>query len=165
MFKGKSYFLLVLVSLLFLSACSAGGYHGYKMGAYKIRGRHYQPMSVERALQHSEEGVASWYDERRWFGLSRGKTALGEKFRPHALAGAHTTLPLPCRVRVTNLDNGRSTVIRLNDRGPFVDNRVLDVTPRVAKRLRFKAQGLTRVRLEVVSVGDGKHKRKRKRWR
>lgn len=165
MIKPATRFLLLFVLLFALNACSSGGYHGYKMGAYKIRGRHYHPMSVEQALHHSEEGVASWYDERRWFGLSRGKTALGEKFRPHALAGAHTTLPLPCRVRVTNLENGRSTVIRLNDRGPFVDNRVLDVTPKVAKRLRFKDQGLTRVRLEVISVGDGKHKRKRKRWR
>ncbi len=152
---------LSLVVLFGLNACSSGSYHGYKMGAYKIRGRHYQPMSVDAALYHSEEGMASWYDERRWFGLSRGTTALGEKFRPHSLAGAHTTLPLPCRVKVTNLENGRSTVIRLNDRGPFVDGRILDVTPKVASRLRFKEQGLTRVRVEVVSVGDGKHKRKR----
>ncbi|MCF6311046.1 MAG: septal ring lytic transglycosylase RlpA family protein [Verrucomicrobiales bacterium] len=149
--------------LLVLSSCSSGGYHGYKMGSYKIRGRHYQPMSVEAALHHSEVGMASWYDERRWFGLSRGTTALGERFRPHTKAGAHTTLPLPCRVKVTNLQNGRSTVIRLNDRGPFVDGRILDVTPKVAKRLGFKHQGLTKVRVEVVSVGDGKHKRKRRR--
>jgi len=129
------------------------------MSPYKIRGRHYQPMSIEVALVHSEEGVASWYDERRWLGLSRGTTALGETYRPNALAGAHKTLPLPCKVRVINLENGRSAVIRLNDRGPFVDDRVIDVTPKVAKRLRFRDQGLTRVRLEVLSVGDGKHRR------
>ncbi len=159
MLKNTPFFCLLFASLFLLNACSSGAYHGYKMGSYKIRGRHYQPMSVEAALYHSEEGVASWYDERRWLGLSRGKTALGEKFRPHSLAGAHTTLPLPCRVRVTNLENGRSAVIRLNDRGPFVGDRMLDVTPKVASRLRFKDQGLTRVLLEVVSVGDGKHKR------
>jgi hypothetical protein len=70
--------------------------------------------------------------------------------------GAHKTLPLPCRVRVTNLRNGRSTVIRLNDRGPFVAGRTLDVTEPVAKQLGFYDAGLARVRIEVLSVGDGK---------
>lgn len=150
---------LIFFSSLFLCACGTSSYNGYKMRPYKIRGVHYHPMSIERALRHSEEGVASWYDERRWFGLSRGTTALGETYRPNALAGAHKTLPLPCKVRVINLENGRSTVIRLNDRGPFIKDRVLDVTPKVARRLRFTEQGLTRVRLEVLSVGDGKHRR------
>lgn len=152
-------FLLFFTSVLLLSACGTSDYKGYKMRPYKVGGRHYHPMSIETALVHSEEGVASWYDERRWLGLSRGTTALGETYRPRSLAGAHKTLPLPCRVRVTNLANGRSVVIRLNDRGPFIGNRVLDVTPKVAKRLRFTEQGLTRVRLEVLSVGDGKHRR------
>jgi len=116
-------------------------------------------MSIEVALHHTEEGVASWYDERRWLGLKRGTTALGETYRPRDLAGAHKTLPLPCKVRVTNLENGRSVIIRLNDRGPFIGNRILDVTPKVASRLNFRDQGLTRVRLEVLSVGDGKHLR------
>ncbi|NOX98588.1 MAG: septal ring lytic transglycosylase RlpA family protein [Verrucomicrobia bacterium] len=153
--------VVICISLLLFNACGSAGYHGYKMRPYKVRGQHYHPMSIEAALVHSEEGVASWYDERKWLGLHRGTTALGETYRPHSLAGAHKTLPLPCKVRVTNLANGRSVVIRLNDRGPFVGNRVLDVTPKVARRLRFTEQGLTRVRLEVLSVGDGKHRRSR----
>lgn len=151
--------ILLFVSAFLLNACASSGYQGYKMRPYTIRGQHYHPMPIEAALHHREEGVASWYDERRWFGLSRGTTALGETYRPQSLAGAHKTLPLPCKVRVINLENGRSTVIRLNDRGPFVDNRILDVTPKVASRLGFRKQGLTRVRLEVLSVGDGKYQR------
>jgi rare lipoprotein A len=67
-------------------------------------------------------------------------------------------LPLPCRVRVTNLRNGRSTVIRLNDRGPFVAGRTLDVTEPVAKELGFYGAGLAPVRIEVLSVGDAQWK-------
>ena len=151
--------MVLLVSLFFLNACVSTGYNGYKMSSYKIRGRHYHPMPIEAALVHSEEGVASWYDERQWLGLSRGTTALGETYRPHSLSGAHKTLPLPCQVKVINLENGRSTVIRLNDRGPFIDGRILDVTPKAASRLGFREQGLTRVRLEVLSVGDGEYRR------
>ena len=161
MLKKICCLLFLFVSLFLLNACCTAGYKGYKMRPYKVRGQHYHPMSSEAALVHSEEGVASWYDERRWMGLHRGTTALGETYRPHSLAGAHKTLPLPCQVKVTNLENGRSVTLRLNDRGPFIDNRVLDVTPKVAKRLRFREQGLTRIRLEVLSVGDGKHRRTR----
>jgi len=159
MLRKLRFNVVLLVSLFFLNACVSPGYQGYKMSSYTIRGRHYHPMSIEEALHHREEGVVSWYDERRFFGLSRGTTALGETYRPHSYSGAHKTLPLPCQVRVINLENGRSTVIRLNDRGPFVDGRILDVTPKVASRLGFSKQGLTRVRLEVLSVGDGKYRR------
>jgi rare lipoprotein A len=79
---------------------------------------------------------------------------LGEKQWPWSRAGAHKLLPLPCRVRVTNLRNGRSTIIRLNDRGPFIAGRTLDVTEPVAKELGFYEAGLAAVRIEVLSVGD-----------
>ena len=92
----------------------------------------------------------------------RGNTSLGEKVMPFAVSGAHKTLPLPCRVRVTNLKNGKSLKIRLNDRGPFIPGRIIDVTPRAATKLGFKEQGLTQVRVEVLSVGDGKHEKKAK---
>lgn len=141
--------------------CSSGGYAGYKNAPYTVLGKRYHPMSVEAALQHRETGVASWYDERRKFGLVRGTTALGETFRASALAGAHKTLPLPCRIKVTNLENGKTAKLRLNDRGPYAGSRMLDVTPRAAAKLGFKKQGLTRVQIEVLSVGDGKWHRKR----
>ena len=123
--------------------------------SYTVRGQHYQPMSVEAALDFEETGTCSWYDESTWFGLRRGTTSLGEKVMPWHLTGAHKTLPLPCLVKVTNLENGRTLKIRLNDRGPFIPGRHLDVTPRAARKLGFHGDGLTQTRIEVISVGDG----------
>jgi rare lipoprotein A len=120
-------------------------------------------MSVDAALGHTETGGCSWYNESGFFGLKRGTTSLGEKVQPWHLTGAHKTLPLPCLVKVTNLENGKTLKVRLNDRGPFIAGRHLDVTPRAAKKLGFYDQGLTRTRIEVLSVGDGRHKRKAKR--
>ncbi len=131
--------------------------------SYTVRGQHYQPMSVDAALSYEEEGVASWYDESKFFGLKRGNTSLGEKVRPFAVSAAHKTLPLPCVVEVTNLENGKRLKMRVNDRGPFIDRRVIDVTPRAAAKLGFKKQGLARVRVRVISVGDGAYRRKAKR--
>ena len=153
-------FCFVAASVL-LSGCGGGGYGGYKNAPYTVMGRRYHPMSVDQGLHYRATGLASWYDERKMFGLIGGTTALGERFKAGALAGAHKTLPLPCRIRVTNLNNGKSVKLRLNDRGPYVGNRILDVTPRAASRLGFKDQGLTRVRIEVLSVGDGKWRRRR----
>ncbi|WP_435895967.1 septal ring lytic transglycosylase RlpA family protein [Oceaniferula spumae] len=120
-------------------------------------------MSVDQAIHHKEEGIGSWYNESKFFGLKRGNTSLGEKVMPWHISAAHKTLPLPCVVKVTNLANGKSLKMRVNDRGPFIPGRVIDVTPRAASKLGFKDKGLTRVRVEVVSVGDGKYKRKAKR--
>ena len=134
--------------------------------SYTIRGENYHPMSVDQALSYKEEGIASWYDESRFFGLKRGNTSLGEKVMPWHISAAHKTLPLPCVVKVTNLANGKSLKMRVNDRGPFIPRRIIDVTPRAAAKLGFKKDGLTQVSVEVVSVGDGKYKRKaRKSWR
>ena len=144
-----------LVSLLMVG-CASHSYPGYKAKPYTIRGVRYYPLSPQQAVGFREEGIASWYDERRF--LSRGTTALGEPFRAGANAGAHKTIPLPAHVRVTNLENGRSEVIRLNDRGPFIKGRIVDVTPSVAAKLGFKHKGLTRVRVEVLSVGDGSYR-------
>ncbi|MDG2323632.1 MAG: septal ring lytic transglycosylase RlpA family protein, partial [Akkermansiaceae bacterium] len=116
----------------------------------------------DQALSYSSEGIASWYDESKLFGLMRGNTSLGERVMPFAVSGAHKTLPLPCRVKVTNLKNGKSLKMRINDRGPFIPGRIIDVTPRAAAKLGFKDQGLTHVKVEVLSVGDGKHKKKAK---
>lgn len=93
-----------------------------------------------------ESGYASWYGP----GFMHKRTASGEWFDPKDMAAAHRTLPLGTLVRVTNLDNGRRVVVRINDRGPYKRNRVLDVTPAVAKRLAFKHDGLTKVRIDVL---------------
>ena len=157
---------LLLASVFFVSCGSS--YTGYMQKPYTIRGERYHPMSVDAALSYEEEGIASWYDESSLFGLRRGNTSLGEKVMPWHISAAHKTLPLPCVVKVTNLSNGKSLKMRVNDRGPFIPLRIIDVTPRAAAKLGFKEKGLTQVKVEVVSVGDGKYKRKAGRswfWR
>ena len=139
-----------------LVGCGQGDYSGYRYRPYVVRGVRYTPMSPGQAPGYVEEGVASHYREGWLF--FPGPTALGENLWPWSRSGAHKTLPLPCRVRVTNLRNGRSTIIRLNDRGPFVAGRTLDVTEPVAKELGFYGAGLAPVRIEVLSVGDAKWK-------
>ncbi len=164
----KRWFLHLLLAAL-VAVCTAScssrpsGYSGYMTRSYTVRGQTYQPMTVAEALGHQEAGQCSWYNESSFFGLKRGDSSLGEKVQPWHLSGAHKTLPLPSLVKVTNLENGRSVKIRINDRGPFIAGRHLDVTPRAAKKLRFYEQGLTRTKLEVLSVGDGEYRRRAKK--
>ena len=153
-----------LVPLVTSCISYPGGYDGYMNRPYTVRGQSYQPMGVQTALDYDETGVCSWYNESSFFGLKRGDTSLGEKVMPWHLTGAHKTLPLPCMVKVTNLSNGKSVKVRINDRGPFIPNRILDVTPRAAKKLGFYDQGLTTNRVEVLSVADGAYKRRKRRF-
>ncbi|MFD2255207.1 septal ring lytic transglycosylase RlpA family protein [Luteolibacter algae] len=156
---------VLLMMVLTGVSCSSrpGGYSGYMTRSYTVRGQTYHPLSVDEALGYTETGECSWYDESSFFGLKRGNTSLGEKVQRWHLTGAHKTLPLPALVKVTNLENGKSLKIRINDRGPFIAGRHLDLTPRAAKKLGFYEDGLTRTRLEVLSIGDGKYERKSRR--
>lgn len=155
--------LAVLFSLALPSCISRpGGYNGYQTKSYTVRGVTYHPMSVETALDYEDTGICSWYNESKFFGLKRGTTSLGEKVMPWHLIGAHKTLPLPALVKVTNVENGKSVKLRINDRGPFIPGRLLDVSPRAAKKLGFRDQGLATVEVKVLSVGDGPYKRKRR---
>ena len=151
------------VLLMALLASCGSSYRGYMTRAYTVRGHTYHPMSVEQALTYEETGTCSWYNESSFFGLKRGTTSLGEKVMPWDLIGAHKTLPLPCIVKVTNVKTGKSVTVRINDRGPFIDGRCLDLSPRAAKKIGFYNQGLTTIRLEVLSVGDGGYKRSKHR--
>jgi len=133
--------------------------------SYSVRGGTYHPMGVDEAIYHVESGTASWYDESSFFGLKRGQTSLGEKVMPWHLIAAHKTLPLPCMVEVTNLQNGRAVKCRVNDRGPFIGDRIIDLSPRAAKKIGFKDEGLAEVEVKVLSVGDGSYKRSaKKKW-
>lgn len=140
------------------------GHRGYQTASYTVRGQTYHPMSVADALNFKETGTCSWYNESSFFGLKRGTTSLGEKVMPWHLIGAHKTLPLPCLIKVTNLETGKSTKVRINDRGPFIAGRCLDLSPRAAKKIGMYREGLTQVRLEVISVGDGPYRRSRRGW-
>ncbi len=121
-----------------------------KMAPYVVKGKRYMPMSLEQAMNYREQGVASWYgyETRRLEGGHM--TANGEAFDPMGLSAAHKHLPLPMFVRVTNLENGRSLIVRVNDRGPFIDGRIIDLSAGAAKKLGFYGQGLARVRVEAI---------------
>lgn len=93
-----------------------------------------------------ESGVASYYAQS----LHGRRTASGERYDSQALTAAHRTLPLGSRVRVTNLDNGRSVVVRINDRGPYVGKRLIDLSYAAARELQFIDRGTTRVSIEVL---------------
>jgi len=147
---------------LALASCSHG-YQGYMTRGYSVRGQTYHPMSVGHALTFQETGTCSWYNESAFCGLWPGTTSLGEKVMPWDLIAAHKTLPLPCLAKVTNLKTGQSVKVRINDRGPFIAGRCLDLSPRAAKKIGFYDQGLTTVRLEVLSVGDGAYTRSKHR--
>ncbi len=93
-----------------------------------------------------EGGLASWYGEE----LSGRPTASGEPFDPYAMTAAHKNLPLGTRVEVENVENGRSVIVRVNDRGPFVDGRVIDLSLAAAQALGFAAEGTARVRVRAL---------------
>lgn len=153
--------LICLTSLVLLSACtkvelgshimkkidpSAYTTHkgDFKVGnPYKVKGRRYKPYETYNFVQ---TGVASWYGP-----AFHGKlTANGEIYNQNDLTAAHKTLQLPSIVRVTNLENGKSIIVRVNDRGPFAHNRIIDMSKRGAELLGFKNQGTTKVRVEVL---------------
>ena len=103
------------------------------------------PKPAPRVL-HSSKGQASWYGP----GFYGNRTANGEVFRPGTMTAAHRTLPFGTKVKVTNLRNGRTTVVRINDRGPFHGNRVIDLAHGAAHSLGVTASGIAQVRLDVL---------------
>jgi rare lipoprotein A len=99
--------------------------------------------SVRQALQRAGEGLASFYG-------SGQQTANGERFNPRALTAAHRTLPFGTKVRVTNVRSGRAVTVRINDRGPFVPGRVIDLSEAAAEELGIVGRGIAKVKLDVV---------------
>jgi len=102
-------------------------------------------LLVRRNQRNLRMGVASWYG-----GPVFHQTANGEPFQPNTMAAASPNLPFNTHVRVTNLRNGRSVVVRINDRGPYVDGRVIDLTPAAAAKLDMKEKGLAPVSIQIV---------------
>lgn len=155
--------LCVAISSAMLSSCTTGtpelsglspqaqaqiikDYGGiYKVGnPYKIGSRWYYP---KEDYSYSETGIASWYGED-----FNGKlTANGERYNMNTLTAAHRTLPLPSIVKVTNLQNGRSVILRVNDRGPYVKDRIIDLSKRGAQLLGYMGQGTTKVKVEIMA--------------
>ena len=168
---------LLLMPLLMLSGCAGKPKHdelaGFpadavpkvepkaalgNMESYKVFGRTYYTKPTSRG--YNERGVASWYGPK----FHGRKTSSGEIYDMHQMTAAHKTLPLPTYARVTNLENGRSAIVRINDRGPFVGDRVIDLSYAAAHKLDVVAKGTARV--EVVSIDPRDHGGQvPKRWR
>jgi len=130
-----------------------------KNSPYTVKGKKYYPMTVAKAQRYKETGVASWYGNETLHQKDGHMTANGEAFNPNALSAAHKHLPLPTNVKVTNLQNGRSVIVRVNDRGPFPSDhnpasgrRIIDVSYAAAKQLGFHDKGTTRVRVETIDI-------------
>ena len=154
--------LLSLAALLWLAGCSSnrpfefenlteeveaiksdGGV--YKVGTpYKALGQSYTPRED---YHYTEVGMASWYGAD----FHNKRTANGELYNMNAVTAAHRTLPLPSIVRVTNLENGRSIIARVNDRGPYVKNRIIDLSQKGAELLGYKIQGTAKVKVEILA--------------
>lgn len=116
----------------------------YKVGnPYTALGQSYTPRED---YNYSETGMASWYGSD----FHSKRTANGELYNMNAVTAAHRTLPLPSIVRVTNLENGRSIIARVNDRGPYVKNRIIDLSQKGAELLGYKIQGTTKVKVEIL---------------
>ena len=165
----KRSFYIALVVLLVLSACApmryahkpqpisnapssyaalgAGGRvkHGKP---YKVAGKWYYPLDSN--AQYNQVGIASWYGKK----FHGRKTANGETYNMYAMTAAHTTLPMPSLVLVTNLDNGKSIKVRVNDRGPFVKGRLIDLSYAAAKALGYAKQGTARVRVQTLNAAE-----------
>jgi rare lipoprotein A len=122
-----------------------------KTAPYVVRGKRYVPLSVDQARSYREKGIASWYGYETYRQKGGHMTANGEAFDPNGLNAAHKYLPLPTFVRVTNLDNNRAIVLRVNDRGPFIDGRIIDLSAGAAKKLGFYDKGTARVIVETVN--------------
>lgn len=153
--------LLLGLAAQLLAACSSGSAEnpfrssadpltvtrssGYKIGEpYQVNGVWYYP---NEDYGYDETGIASWYGP----GFHGQRTANGEVFDQNELTAAHPTLPMPTLARVTNLDNGRSLVVRINDRGPFAGGRMIDVSRRASQMLGFEKLGTAKVRVQVLA--------------
>ncbi len=126
-------------------------YEAYRMfnsRPYKVLGKHYTPMTSGKGYEQT--GYASWYGQKFHGHL----TSNGETYNMFAMSAAHKTLPLPSYVRVTNLENNKQAIVRVNDRGPFHDNRIIDLSYAAAVKLGYHSKGTTKVKLEVIHFDE-----------
>ncbi|MCQ4273012.1 septal ring lytic transglycosylase RlpA family protein [Pseudomonas kuykendallii] len=123
-------------------------YGPVKANPYTVLGKTYYPLNESRRYQ--AVGTASWYGTK----FHGQATANGEKYDLYGMSAAHKTLPLPSYVRVTNLDNGKSVVLRVNDRGPFYSDRIIDLSFAAAKKLGYAETGTARVKVEGIDPAE-----------
>ena len=150
----RTFRLLPLLGLLccalVVAGCGGGSRSSWRKGGvagtkpYTVRGKTYYPLKSAHGFV--EEGVASWYGP----GFHGKTTANGERYNQYAMTAAHKLLPLGTKVRVTHLGNGKSVIVRVNDRGPFVEDRVIDLSRTAATRLNMMGTGTARVRIQSL---------------
>jgi len=148
--------LLMIALILFSCGCASASPPEYKVRKgtqkpYKIDGKWYTPVASSYGFE--ETGLASWYG-RDFHGK---KTSNGEVYDMYAMTAAHKTLPMNTYVKVTRLDDGRETVVRINDRGPFVRERIIDLSYSAAKEIGIEDLGTTRVKIVALGSKKGDH--------
>lgn len=157
MSKAKDIFFISVITLMLIGTAAINKANAAPVAkdapknqatakSYVVKGVRYQPM--KSVSNFNQTGKASWYGP----GFHGRKTSNGERFNMHALTAAHRTLPIPSYVRVTNLANGKSVVVRVNDRGPFHGNRVIDLSKGAANQLGFLSKGMAQVRIESLDA-------------
>lgn len=119
-------------------------YNRGNMRSYTVLGRTYRPMKTSRGFV--QQGIASWYGSK----FHGNKTANGERYDMYAMSAAHRRLPLPSYVQVRNLENGRTTIVRVNDRGPFHENRIIDLSYAAASKLGMLGKGTALVEIRAI---------------
>tara|TARA_B100001029_G_scaffold32512_3_gene24475 strand:- start:6073 stop:6513 length:441 start_codon:yes stop_codon:yes gene_type:complete len=141
---------LILISSIFIVSCSSNIVYGDYVDTTG-----WSRKQIESIKNHpkTQIGIASYYGKK----FHKKRTANGEIFNMYKVSAAHKSYPLGTKVRVTNLDNGKSIKLVINDRGPFVKGRIIDLSYRAARKLDFVNQGTTKVRIDVIRLGDNKY--------
>jgi rare lipoprotein A len=144
-----------MIGLMIVGLGAAQGPNNSEASSAPIRAQTKSEIRKQIAEnQPYQVGTASWYGED-----FEGKpTASGEDFEMYDMTAAHPTLPLGTYVRVTNLHNGKAVVVKVNDRGPIVEGRIIDLSYGAAQALQFQHRGLQRVRLDLVKAGTSQHR-------
>lgn len=142
------YFLIVSCSIILSGCANLPKKHPHTSSSskksYTAFGKTY---TVKKPNKHyAEKGMASWYGKK----FHKRRTSSGERYNMYQLTAAHKTVPFSTRLQVTNLKNGKKVIVRVNDRGPFVSNRVIDLSYAAAKKIGMVNQGLTKVKIEAV---------------
>ena len=141
---------LILISSIFIDSCGSS----ISYGDY-VDTTGWSRKQIESIKNHpkTQIGIASYYGKK----FHKKRTANGEIFNMYKVSAAHKSYPLGTKVRVTNLENGKSIKLVINDRGPFVKGRIIDLSYKAARKLDFVNQGTTKVRIDVIRLGDNKY--------
>jgi len=141
--------LILISSILIVSCGSSIAYGDY------VDTTGWSRKQIESIKNHpkTQIGIASYYGKK----FHKKRTANGEIFNMYKVSAAHKSYPLGTKVRVTNLENGKSIKLVINDRGPFVKGRIIDLSYKAARKLDFVNQGTTKVRIDVIRLGDNKY--------